>query len=82
MTFNLWIKAVHKGSIVYSIFCAISYFYMVSSWGGYSFIINIIPLFSVLTIFINKYSVKIYISYSVFYVTGTLFSFLVPFVGF
>ena len=81
-TFLFWIKAVNKGSITYSILCALSYFYMVSAWGGYSFIINIIPLFSIGTLFLGRYSFNVYIAYSVFYVIGTLLSFNVPFVGF
>jgi dolichyl-diphosphooligosaccharide--protein glycosyltransferase len=62
--------------------CTLSYFYMVAAWGGYSFIINIIPIFVLGTIFINKFSMKIYVAYSVFYVIGTVMAMLIPFVGF
>jgi dolichyl-diphosphooligosaccharide--protein glycosyltransferase len=55
---------------------------MVAAWGGYSFIINIIPLFVLGTIFINKFSMKIYVAYSVFYVIGTVMAMLIPFVSF
>jgi hypothetical protein len=40
---------------------------MVASWGGYVFIINIIPLFVLGCIFINKLTIKIYIAYNIFY---------------
>lgn len=46
-TFYLFLKSVNTGSIVWSVGCAFSYFYMVASWGGYSFIINIIPIYVV-----------------------------------
>ena len=51
-TFYLWIKACNTGSILWSVLCTLNYFYMVTSWGGYSFIINIIPVFVLGTIFI------------------------------
>jgi dolichyl-diphosphooligosaccharide--protein glycosyltransferase len=81
-TFWLWIKSVNTGSVFWSIACTLSYFYMVAAWGGYNFIINIIPIFVLGTIFINKFSMKIYVAYSVFYVTGTILAMLIPFVGF
>ena len=48
-TFYLFLKAVNTGSLMWSVGCALSYFYMVASWGGYSFIINIIPIYVVST---------------------------------
>lgn len=81
-TFWLWVKAVNTGSVLWSVGCTLAYFYMVAAWGGYSFIINIIPIFVLGTIFINKFSMKIYVAYSVFYVLGTVMAMLIPFVGF
>jgi dolichyl-diphosphooligosaccharide--protein glycosyltransferase len=81
-TFWLWVKAVNTGSIFWSVACTLSYFYMVAAWGGYNFIINIIPIFVLGTIFINRFSMKIYVAYSVFYVIGTVMAMLIPFVGF
>ena len=81
-TFYLWIKAVNTGSILWSVLCSLSYFYMVAAWGGYSFIINIIPIFVLGTIFINKFNMRIYVAYSVFYVLGTVMAMLIPFVSF
>jgi dolichyl-diphosphooligosaccharide--protein glycosyltransferase len=46
-TFYLFLKSVNTGSILWSVACSLSYFYMVASWGGYSFIINIIPVYVV-----------------------------------
>ena len=81
-TFWLWVKAVNTGSIFWSMACTLSYFYMVAAWGGYNFIINIIPIFVLGTIFINRFNMKIYVAYSVFYVIGTVMAMLIPFVGF
>jgi len=81
-TFFLWIKAVNTGSILWSVACTLQYFYMVAAWGGYSFIINIIPIFVIAVIFANKFNYKIYIAYSVFYILGTVLAMTIPFVTF
>jgi dolichyl-diphosphooligosaccharide---protein glycosyltransferase len=81
-TFYLWIKACNTGSIMWSVACTLSYFYMVASWGGYSFIINIIPVFVLGTIFINRFNLRIYVAYSVFYTLGTILSLLITFVNY
>lgn len=81
-TFYLWIKACNTGSILWSLLCAINYFYMVASWGGYSFLINIIPVHVLGMMFINKLNMKIYVAYSVFYTMGSLMAMLITFVNF
>ncbi len=81
-TFYLWVKAVHTGSMMWACFCALSYYYMVAAWGGYVFIINIIPIFTVIMIVGGRYSSRLYIAYSVFYTLGSLMAMTVPFVGF
>lgn len=81
-TFYLWVKSVHTGSMLWSCLCSISYYYMVSAWGGYVFIINIIPIYVVVMIFGGRYSSRLYIAYSIFYTFGSLMAMTVPFVGF
>lgn len=81
-TFYLWVKAVNTGSILWSVACTLNYFYMVLSWGGYTFIINMIPAFVLGCLFIGKFNNKIYISYSIFYTLGSILSMLVTFVNF
>jgi len=81
-TFYLWIKACNTGSIMWSVLCTLNYFYMVLSWGGYNFIINMIPLFVLGTIFIKKFNMRIYVAYSVFYTMGSMMAMVVTFVNF
>ncbi|KAJ1396721.1 STT3 subunit of Oligosaccharyl transferase, partial [Ochromonadaceae sp. CCMP2298] len=81
-TFYLWVKSVHTGSMMWSCLCALSYYYMVAAWGGYVFIINIIPIFTVIMIVGGRYSSRLYVAYSVFYTLGSLMAMTVPFVGF
>jgi len=51
---------------------SLSYFYMVSTWGGYAFIINIIPIFTVFLFIIGRMTTRLYVAYSVFYALGTI----------
>lgn len=51
-TFHFWIKAINTGSMLWSCTCTIAYAYMVAAWGGYTYIINLIPLFVLGTMFI------------------------------
>jgi dolichyl-diphosphooligosaccharide--protein glycosyltransferase len=81
-TFYFFIKAVNTGSIMWATLCALLYFYMVAAWGGYVFIINLIPLYTLFLIIVGRTDVKIYIAYSVFYILGTILSMQVPFVMF
>jgi dolichyl-diphosphooligosaccharide--protein glycosyltransferase len=80
--FYLWVKSVHTGSMMWSCLCALSYYYMVAAWGGYVFIINIIPIYVMIMIVGGRYSSRLYIAYSVFYSLGSLMAMTVPFVGF
>lgn len=45
LTYTCWIKSVKTGSLFWVSGTALAYFYMVSAWGGYIFIINLIPLY-------------------------------------
>lgn len=64
LTYYLWIKAIKTGSIMWSASCALAYFYMVSSWGGYVFLINLIPLHVLALMFTGHFSHRIYVAYS------------------
>ncbi|ANZ77120.1 BA75_04052T0 [Komagataella pastoris] len=82
ITFYFWIKAVKLGSVFYSSVTALFYFYMVSAWGGYVFITNLIPLHVFVLLLMGRFTHKIYVSYTTWYVLGTLMSMQIPFVGF
>lgn len=80
--FYFWIKAVKTGSLFWAAGCALTYFYMVSAWGGYVFIINIIPLHVLTLIVTDRFNHRVYVAYSTLYVLGTLLSMQISFVGF
>ncbi|KAK1313121.1 Dolichyl-diphosphooligosaccharide--protein glycosyltransferase subunit STT3A [Acorus calamus] len=81
-TFYLYLKTLNTGSLFYATLNALSYFYMVCSWGGYTFIINLIPMHVLLCIVTGRYSSRLYIAYAPLVVLGTLLAALVPVVGF
>ena len=54
----------------------------VSAWGGYVFIINLIPVHVFILLVLRRYSLRLYISYSTFFILGLILSMQVPFVGF
>ncbi|XP_022749847.1 dolichyl-diphosphooligosaccharide--protein glycosyltransferase subunit STT3A-like isoform X2 [Durio zibethinus] len=63
-TFYLYIKTLNTGSLFYATLNSIAYFYMVCSWGGYTFIINLIPMHVLLCIVTGRYSSRLYIAYA------------------
>ncbi|VDD90778.1 unnamed protein product [Enterobius vermicularis] len=81
-TYFLWVRSVRTGSVFWGALTALSYFYMVSAWGGYVFIINLIPLHVLVLIVIGRYTSKLYVAYTTFYVLGQVMAMQVPFVGF
>lgn len=82
LTYYFWIKAVKTGAILWSTMSALAYFYMVSSWGGYVFLINLIPLHVVALLATGRFSHRIYVAYSILYCVGTILSMQISFVGF
>ncbi|XP_059610178.1 dolichyl-diphosphooligosaccharide--protein glycosyltransferase subunit STT3B [Phlebotomus argentipes] len=81
-TYYLWVKSVKTGSVFWASMAALSYFYMVSAWGGYVFIINLIPLHVFVLLIMGRYSPRLFTSYTTFYILGLLLSMQIPFVGF
>ncbi|GAA6053100.1 hypothetical protein JCM3770_000384 [Rhodotorula araucariae] len=82
ITFYFWIKTVKTGSVLWAGVTALFYYYMVAAWGGYAFITNMLPLHVFVLLLMGRYSSRLYVAYSSFYVIGTLASMSVPFVGF
>eukprot|EP00698_Gefionella_okellyi_P007423 TRINITY_DN180_c0_g1_i1.p1 TRINITY_DN180_c0_g1~~TRINITY_DN180_c0_g1_i1.p1 ORF type:complete len:745 (-),score=182.80 TRINITY_DN180_c0_g1_i1:412-2646(-) len=81
-TYYLWVKSVKSGSMLHAAGCALAYFYMVAAWGGYIFIINLIPLHTLVLLITGRFSNRLYVAYNTFYILGTLMSMQITFVGF
>lgn len=80
--FYMWTKAVKTGSLMWSGLCTLSYLYMVACWGGYIFLINLIPVYVLVMLFTGRYSDRLYVAYNTFYILGSLLSMQIRFVGF
>jgi dolichyl-diphosphooligosaccharide--protein glycosyltransferase len=82
LTFYTFLRACNLGSLLWGLLSSLSFLYMVACWGGYSFVINIIPLFVLLLLVFGRYTHRVYVAYSVFYSFGTLFAMQVKFIHF
>jgi len=80
--FFTFMRAVSTGSILSMLVSSLAYMYMVSTWGGYIFVINIIPIYVLVMLALGRYSNRLYVAYSGFYVLGTLLAMQIRFVGF
>ena len=76
--FYAWLKAIESGTMRSSLLAAVAYYSVVSSWDGYFFVLNLVALHVACLMVLGRYTPKVYIAYSIFYVFGTLFSFQVP----
>jgi dolichyl-diphosphooligosaccharide--protein glycosyltransferase len=54
---------------------------MVAVWGGYVFVLNTIGLHAAVLVLLGRFSTKLYLAYSLFYVVGTALAIQVPVVG-
>uniref|UniRef100_A0A8C4QVU9 dolichyl-diphosphooligosaccharide--protein glycotransferase n=2 Tax=Eptatretus burgeri TaxID=7764 RepID=A0A8C4QVU9_EPTBU len=82
LTSYLWVRSVKTGSMYWATLCSFSYVYLVSAWGGYVFIINLIPLHVFVLLVCQRFSSRVYIAYNTFYILSLILSMQVPFVGF
>ena len=78
VTFYAYLKATQSGTMGWSMAAAVSYYCVVSSWEGYFFVWNLIPLHVVCLMVLGRYTPTVYTAYSVFYIVGMLLSFQVP----
>ena len=89
LTFCGWTQSLHGDSnsstvapIFWGTLTGLFYFNMVAAWGGYVFVLNLVGLHAAFLVCIGRYSRKVYLAYSCFYVVGTILATQVPVVGF
>jgi len=84
LTFYFWTRSLRendKKSYIYGLLAGIAYFYMVATWGGYVFVLNLIGVHAAILVLMGRFSTKIYLSYTLFYFVGTALAIQVPVVG-
>jgi dolichyl-diphosphooligosaccharide--protein glycosyltransferase len=54
---------------------------MVAVWGGYVFVLNMISLHAAILVVLGRFSTKLYLAFSIFFIVGTSLAIQVPVVG-
>lgn len=82
LTFYFWVRSLrNQQSAWMGAIAGVAYFYMVASWGGYIFVLNLIGVHAALLVIMGRFSPKLYLSYTLFYTIGTALAIQVPVVG-
>ena len=69
---NMYILLVHVYEFKISI--SVSLDLQVSAWGGYVFIINLVPLHTFVLLLMGRYSNRLFVAYTTFFILGLLMS--------
>ena len=80
--FFLYVKTLNTGSLAWATGLFFGYLYMVSSWGGYSFIVNLLPIHCLACIVFGRVSYRLYVAYAPFVIMGALACMNIPVIGF
>ncbi|GAB4823675.1 hypothetical protein N2152v2_010721 [Parachlorella kessleri] len=80
--FYLYVKTLNTGSLAWATGLFLAYLYMVASWGGYSFIVNLLPIHCLACIVFGRVSSRLYVAYAPFVVLGALAAMNIPVIGF
>ena len=82
LTFYFWIRSLrNQESAWIGAIAGLAYFYMVASWGGYIFVLNLVGAHAAVLFLLGRFSSKVYLSYTLFYTIGTSLAIQVPVVG-
>ena len=66
------LQTLNTGSLAWATGLVLGYLYMVMSWGGYSFVINLLPIYCLASIFTGRLSSRLYIAFAPLVIMGTL----------
>lgn len=80
--FYLYVKTLNTGSLAWATALFFGYLYMVASWGGYSFIANLLPIHCLACIVFDRVSARLYIAYAPWVILGALAAANIPVIGF
>eukprot|EP00978_Attheya_sp_CCMP212_P022967 scaffold69486_cov57-Attheya_sp.AAC.5 len=87
LTFYLWTRTLRgsddnaKSALIWGTLTGVAYFYMVLSWGGYVFVINLIGVHAAVLCGLGRFTTKLHRGYTAFYLVGTALAIQVPVVG-
>jgi asparagine N-glycosylation enzyme membrane subunit Stt3 len=66
------VQTVNSGSLRWGTINLMAYFYMVLSWGGYSFVINLIPIYCLACVVTGRLTARHYLAFAPLVFVGTL----------
>ena len=66
------LQTLNTGSLKWATALFFAYLYMVASWGGYSFIANLLPIHCLTCIVFDRVSPRLYIAYAPWVILGAL----------
>eukprot|EP00933_Yihiella_yeosuensis_P044935 TRINITY_DN40230_c0_g1_i1.p1 TRINITY_DN40230_c0_g1~~TRINITY_DN40230_c0_g1_i1.p1 ORF type:complete len:882 (-),score=156.38 TRINITY_DN40230_c0_g1_i1:129-2774(-) len=82
MTFWLYVLSVRTPKHwPVGVFAGLSYGYMVATWGGYIFVLNMIGMHAGILVLLGRFNAGVHKAYSLFFVIGTYLAVQVPVVG-
>ena len=82
LTFYFWVRSLRNPQSAWmGAIAGLAYFYMVASWGGYIFVLNLIGVHAAALVIMGRFSPKVHMSYTLFYTIGTALAIQVPVVG-
>lgn len=81
-TFFFWLRAIKRRSKAYAFLASLSYSCLAATWGGYVYVLNLIPLHTVASVLLTGYAaMDLARLYSVYYLTSILLISRVPVIG-
>ena len=66
------LQTLNTGSLKWATALFFGYLYMVASWGGYSFIANLLPIHCLACIVFQRVSARLYVAYAPWVILGAL----------
>jgi dolichyl-diphosphooligosaccharide--protein glycosyltransferase len=85
LTFLMWMLSLSEKDgnkfTFLGILTGLAYTCMVAAWGGFIFVLNMIGLHAFFLVLIGRFSNKLYWSYTLWYIVGTIGAMQVPVVG-
>jgi asparagine N-glycosylation enzyme membrane subunit Stt3 len=76
------LQTLNTGSLAWAIALCGAYAYMAVSWGGYTFIINLLPIYCLVAVASGRLTSRLYVAFAPIVAIGTLLAASIPVIGF
>lgn len=79
-SFYTFVRSLNTGSMLHAIYAGFALYYMVLGWGGYVFVLGFMSVYVIALIFLNRFDIKAYITFSIVYIICNMTSLTIRFV--